>query len=186
MNNVNNFYDNLDLKYPEIAIALQDIDRTNPGLVKFSIPILTPNLDNSKIFTNKIYQNSSSLVNKNKGEFEVDDLILSNYVEIPVPREICCICDGIFYILRKDSILDVDNADTEIQGRLAGSGSVVEGGSFSVAGSVNGKMDFRSESLEGQINIMPKDRYIKEGSKWIVVFIGGDITKPRIVARYLD
>lgn len=186
MNNITNFYDNLDLRYPEIAIALQDIDRTNPGIVKFSIPILTPSLNNTEIFTNEIHQNSSSLVNKNKSIVEVDNIIQKNYVEIPVPEELCTICHGIFYVLEEDSILEVKDANTRIDGSLSGSGSVIEGGSFSVSGNVNGIMEFESENVKGQLNVIPKDRYIKKGSKWIVEFIGGDITHPRIVARYLE
>ena len=31
---------------------------------------------------------------------------------------------------------------------------------------------------------MTSSRYIKRGSKWIVVFVGGDVTKPRIIAPY--
>lgn len=124
MNNISNFYDILDLKYPEIGIAMQEIDRQNPGTVKFIIPILTPMMDNSRIIEQKIYQVNSNLRNANKKQIEVEHLGLANYVNIRMPKEVCW---------------------------------------------------------------TPYDeRYIPIGSKWIIVFVGGDITKPRVVARYYD
>jgi len=123
MQTMNNFYDNLDLKYPEIAIALEDINKTNPGLVKFSIPILTPSLDNSKKVSNIIHQNPGNLRNTKKTALEISNITISNYVEIPLNKALC--------------------------------------------------IDDYSD-------------YIPAGSKWIVVFIGGDITKPQIIGRYIE
>jgi len=125
---MSDFYDKLDLKYPEIAIAMEDIDRTNPGKVKFIIPVLTPNLDITKILSSTIYQNRANLKNNSSAKLEIETITLTNYIEIPVPREIC----GVTNISMEDGI------------------------------------------------------YIKKGSKWIVVFVGGDITKPRVISRYLD
>ena len=126
MNDVSNFYDELDLKYPEIGIAMDPINRVNPGVVRFIIPVLTPNMDNSKIVTSTIYQNSSNLKNSNKQSFEISNLTVTNYIEIPIPREICGIPKA------------------------------------------------------------PEDILIPKESKWIIVFVGGDITRPRAIARYLD
>lgn len=39
-------------------------------------------------------------------------------------------------------------------------------------------------SLGGSANIDYSDRYIEKGSKWIVAFVGGDITNPKIIAPY--
>lgn len=125
MNNVLNFYDTLDLKYPEIGIAIQDIDRSNPGLVKIIIPILTPNMDTTKIIQKIAYQNSSNLKNLNKNNVDIQNIQISNYIEIPFPKEICYTSD-------------ID------------------------------------------------DNIIKAGSKWLIVFVGGDITKPRAIARYIE
>lgn len=126
MDSIINFYDNMDLRYPEIGIAMQQIDRFNPGDVKFIIPVLTPNMDNSRLVESKIHQNKDSLMNKNKN-IEVESLDIRNYITIKMPREVC----SMFYIS--------DN-----------------------------------------------DRYIPSGSKWIIVFVGGDITKPRIIAPYTE
>ena len=126
MDSIVNFYDNMDLRYPEIGIAMQQIDRLNPGLVKFIIPILTPNMDNSRRVESKIHQNKDSLMNKNKN-IEIETLDIRNYITIKMPREVC----SLFYM-----------SDT--------------------------------------------DRYIPSGSKWIIVFVGGDITKPKIIAPYIE
>lgn len=126
MNSMTNFYDNLDLKYPEIGIAIQDINRLNPGKVKMIIPILTPNMDNTKAIEKVAYQNSSNLMNAKKN-VNIQNIKITNYIEIPFPSEICT----------------VSEYDT--------------------------------------------DRFtIEAGSKWIIVFVGGDITKPRPIARYID
>lgn len=130
MSNISDFYDKLDLRYPEIAIAIEDIYRPSPGRIKFIIPILTPIMDNSKIIEKTAYQTKYNLRNENKN-LEVNDIRITNYIEIPVPAEIC---------QTYNNIIEPDICEL----------------------------------------IIPK------GSKWIVVFIGGDITKPRVISRYLD
>jgi len=92
-------------------------------LVKFSIPILTPSLDNSKKVSNIIHQNPGNLRNTKKTALEISNITISNYVEIPLNKALC--------------------------------------------------IDDYSD-------------YIPAGSKWIVVFIGGDITKPQIIGRYIE
>lgn len=124
MIDMTNFYDVLDLKYPEIGIAIQDINRSSPGNVKVIIPILTPNMDNTKIIDTKIHQDSKNLMNENKNNINIRSIEVKNYIEIPFPKEICISLDD--------------------------------------------------------------DNIIKSGSKWIIVFLGGDITKPRPIARYMD
>ncbi len=126
MNNVVNFYDTLDLKYPEIGIAMQDIDRTNPGKVKIIIPILTPNMDSSKLIEKTAYQNSSNLKNAKKNTVNIQNIKITNYIEIPFPKEICTTFEG------------------------------------------------------------DEENIIKSGSKWLIVFVGGDITKPRPISRFID
>lgn len=125
MNTMYDFYDNMDLKYPEIAIAMDDIDRVNPGEVRFIIPVLTPLMDNSKPLIDTIRQNKSSLRNDQSVKLEVENIRVTNFISIKVPQEVC-------------------NA-------------------------------YRLDD---------SNRIIKAGSRWIVVFVGGDITKPRIVSRY--
>lgn len=127
MNNLQDFYDKMDLKYPEIAIAMDDIDRMNPGRVRFIIPILTPHMDKDKITNKTIYQNRSSLRNDKSVKLEIGDVGITNFIHINVPAEVCNV-----------------------------------------------------------YNLTNENRYIQAGSKWIVIFVGGDITKPRIISRYLD
>ena len=125
MNSMYDFYDKMDLKYPEIAIAMDDIDRANPGDVRFIIPVLTPLMNNTKPVSDIIRQNKLNLMNDKSVRLEIDNIRVTNTVSISVPQEVCNV-----YRLTNDN------------------------------------------------------RIIKSGSKWIVVFVGGDITKPRIVSRY--
>lgn len=124
MNSITDFYDSLDLKYPEIGIAIQDINRDNPGKVKMIIPILTPNMDSSREINKMVYQNTSNLMNENKINIGIRDINVTNYIEIPFQKEVC---------MSNDS-----------------------------------------------------NRIIEKGSKWLVVFVGGDITKPRVISRYIE
>lgn len=206
MNDMTNFYDELDLKYPEIAIAMQDIDRTNPGKVKFSIPILTPTMDNNKTKENIERQNTSNLINADKKGLDIQNIQISNYIEIPVPSELCTLDSGEYEIT--DGIINISNANesttgtatggSSISGNISGVGTVSEhAGSINVFGSIEGSMsisgftskgicNLSSGEITGRISIIPTDRIIPAGSKWIVVFIGGDITKPRIIGRYIE
>ena len=59
---IENFYDELDLKYPEIAIAIDKIDRLKPKNIRFGIPILTPYMNTSKAEESTIYQNKQNLL----------------------------------------------------------------------------------------------------------------------------
>ena len=78
MNNTNNFYDELELHDTEIAIAMDDIDRTKPEKIKFIIPVLTPYMDNSKISNNTIHQNKENLMNADTSSVEVNNLDVFN------------------------------------------------------------------------------------------------------------
>ena len=125
MNSMYDFYDKMDLKYPEIAIAMDDIDRANPGVIRFAIPVLTPLMNNDKPITDTIRQSRSNLMNDQSVKFEIENIKVTNTIRIPVPQEVC-------------NAYQLDDSN----------------------------------------------RIIKSGSKWIVVFVGGDITKPRIISRY--
>lgn len=81
MNN-SNFYDNLDLRYPEIAICLEDTD-TNIG--KFFIPILTPTLNKNEPF----YEIDNTFDKKNIENYDdlrLSPVYLSNYIELKLPK----------------------------------------------------------------------------------------------------
>lgn len=121
MNNNTNFYDTLDLKYPEIGVALQDINTSNPKNIKIAIPVLTPELQTKDIMKKNIKLNTSNLMNSYENMIETDDLELRNYMKLTIPSEVA--------------------------------------------------------TSKGE-------DYILKGSKWLIMFIGGDITKPKVTARY--
>ena len=147
MSNPSIFYENLDLKYSEIAIAMERIDRTSPGLVSFTIPILTPTMDNSKPIKKTVYQNKSNLRNSKNTAYEIGNIELSNTIPIEVPIEVT----GGLPLLALYKSLYINHPDINIG-----------------------------------VSIPDSIRYIPKGSKWIVVFVGGDITKPRIIAPYSE
>lgn len=181
------FYDELDLRYPEIAICLDKIDRTNPGTKNFYIPVLTPNLDTTslKTSTSTVYQNNANLENQNK--FAIGNVQIQNYIPITIPRELCAYVGGDFENKNVTSLSVKSSGKITISGYTGGSGGEVH--SHQTLAGV-GSLSFNgSESIfEGTINTIPvdSDRFIPAGSKWIVVFIGGDIGKPQIIGRYTD
>lgn len=206
MNDMTNFYDELDLKYPEIAIAMEDIDRVNPGKIKFSIPILTPSMDNNKTKENIERQNTANLMNADKKGLDIQNIQISNYIEIPIPSELCTLDAGTYEIIKgtinilnaAERVSGSANGNTSISGNISGTGSVSDyAGTINISGSVRGDMNISGfvtsgtanlsgGEISGNISIIPTDRIIPAGSKWIVVFIGGDITKPRIIGRYIE
>lgn len=182
------FYDELDLRYPEIAVCLDVIDRTNPGTKNFYIPVLTPNVDTDSLKTKvqTVRQTNATLANENKPN--IDSIEIQNYIPIKIPKELCAFVGGNF------NVVNVNSINVEGSGRITISGSTGSGGGIgshshsTLSGggtyTING-----SESLyKGILNIIPTDeyRYIAKGSKWIVVFIGGDINKPQIIGRYTE
>lgn len=169
MNDITSFYDNLDLKYAEIAICIEKIDRLNPGSPKFVIPILTPTMSIDSESSQSVYQNSSNLRNGDTAP-EVANITMNNYMKIPLPKELCGNYDTRFlqavrYL--EDVTLTCKNG----------------GGEYHWC---EGKLDKKFKTLYEIITSddLKLSRYIKKGSKWIVVFVGGDVTKPRIIAPY--
>ena len=80
------FYQNLDLRYPELAICIGKT--TSRYIAKFYIPILTPILDGTKpydITDNHVY--TSNIIN-NKNSMEILPCTTSNYLELIVPDNI--------------------------------------------------------------------------------------------------
>lgn len=138
-----NFYTELDLRYPEIAIAMDDIDILNPGMTRFIIPILTPGVVMTKPVSNTVYQSKHNLMNSNKAAFEINNIRMKNYITLPVTREVC---------------------GTNLMNYIFDTNS--------------------DEYYKFISNIPDNQRYIRRGSKWIVIFIGGDITNPSIIGRY--
>jgi len=121
------FYNSLDLRYPEVAIALEDIYVKSPGFVPFSIPVLTPTKGSSIENSNKVIQrDKSNLVNDDKDAVDVSDIEISNATYINLPSALCNI---------------------------------------------------------GPYIVKNEEDYIAKGSKWLIVFLGGDICTPIILRR---
>lgn len=134
------FYDNLDLKYGEIGIALTRIDRMNPGYVSFAIPSLNPNYGVDTVENKKIIQrNPSNIMNDKDNSVSIGDINVTNNLKIYIPKELCSLPYSIKYW-----------------------------------NSEKGKYEYTSE------------RYIHKNSKWLIMFIGGDIACPCIVCRLPD
>ena len=184
MNDMSNFYDELDLKYPEIAIAMERIDRLNPGTIQFSIPVLTPNMDNSKTTNTVVHQNTLNLKNKNKYQFEIENINVSNYISIPIPTELCAPSFDKLTItgghLQIGTLSDNETTITATLTRLEDSDI------YRIRGKYSGNPYMSAVRGELKCELYEEDRYIEAGSKWIVIFIGGDITKPQIIGRYYE
>ena len=81
MNN-KNFYKDLDLRYPEIAICIED---TNTKIGKFFIPILTPTVSKSHAWCER--NNTFSRKNIiNKDDLIIEPVYESNYIELKLPN----------------------------------------------------------------------------------------------------
>lgn len=114
-----NYYEKLDLKYPEIAIAAQTFYTTDSS-ANFYIPVLMPMMNSNSSGSRTKLPSSKNILNKNK--------------------------------------------------------PLISSSAYS-SGSIN--IPLRSERLGSwKYNKVPK------GSKFIVIFIGGDIDNPQILGRY--
>lgn len=179
------YYDELDLRYPEIAICIDRIDRTNPGIRNFYVPVLTPNLDTTSLQkkTETVRQDRSQIANANG--VNISNVQIQNYIPIYVPKELCAFVGGDFHVK------NVGDMEFESSGdhHISGNGTVGPPLSYSVL-NANGSLSYdgKESVYKGILNSIPTDeyRYIPKGSKWIVVFIGGDIGKPQLIGRYYD
>lgn len=186
------YYDGgeIDLRYPEIAIALEDIFRPNPGTIKFNIPILTQRFSADKAKTETKPLQSSNLLNENKN-IGINNSTSINYIEIKVPRELTAYLNGKFKVEEEmDNVIESENSfyDNSHTYSTESSGGDSHSHSFDIGGQGfneerHGKSHTKSKGLE---EIWAIDHTIKAGSKWIVVFIGGDINNPRIIAPYYE
>ena len=189
------FYTDMDLRYPEIAVCIERIDRVNPGTKKFYIPVLTPNVDTTSLKTkdNIVYQTNSNIANEQS--VSISNVTVSNYIEMTIPRELCGYVGGKHKIKGQGkSIFQAIKLALKGSTNISGTGTVGPADSYSVLSvsgarlssmDVNGtgNDEYTNEALE---EFDPVERYIEKGSKWIVVFIGGDINQPQIIARYTD
>lgn len=203
-----NFYEELDLKYIEIGYNMKPIDRTNPGIVPFNIPVLTPQMDNSTMKDSKIIQrDKSNIQNASVGSIEVSDLQMSNYIEIQVPKEICCLPSAEYFVegsLNYKGNMDAngsgsytfesfninvtgtvhDNRYTDGVGYVSASGNA-----SSSKANYSSKESFIADGkIDGTITLIPTKeyRYIPAGSRWAICFIGGDINMPMVMCKLPD
>lgn len=78
------FYQNLDLRYPELAICLED---SVNGIAKFYIPVLTPLLELDEPYDNTdINVNKSNILN-DSSSMEINACTTSNYLELCLPSK---------------------------------------------------------------------------------------------------
>ena len=137
-----NFYEELDLRYGEIAIAMKQIDRMKPGKIPFYIPVLTPNMSGEKEVSNKIIQrDKSTLSNIDKGTIDVSNVELCNTIEIEVPRELCTLPGALYDV---NGILNIRGSYS-----MSGNGKTEISGSLSGSENSSGSRDDKSISLSG-------------------------------------
>ena len=78
------FYKNLDLRYPELAICMEDC--TNIG--KFFIPILFPLLNNDQIQENTDLNISTRNIKSDIGNLNIGKCTTVNYIELKLPLHV--------------------------------------------------------------------------------------------------
>ena len=112
------FYKDLDLKYPEIAITLEKFSKHSDATVLCNIPVLLP-----------FMQNTADRINTANIENKVNNLGIGP----------CTIHKGTYLKINRE---------------------------------------------HSQYCPANRDGIVSAGEKFIVVFVGGDIDKPRIIGRY--
>lgn len=89
------FYKDLDLRYPELAICMEDcIDRG-----KFFIPILFPLLEKDKIDETTDLTISTKNIKSNIGNLDIQRCTTVNYIELKLPYGISTAKKGDQFII---------------------------------------------------------------------------------------
>ena len=99
------FYQDLDLRYPELAICLED---SVDGIAKFYIPILTPILDSSEPYDITDINISKSNILSDTSSMEINACTSSNYLELRLPTKE-------FMMSSLNSNNGIDNTRTPVQ-----------------------------------------------------------------------
>lgn len=88
-----NFYEtgNLDLRYPEIGICMEDTVGPN---VKMFIPIATPTLPSDDIYDNKDLAISTQNIISDTTSMFISPCTVSNYITIKLPSSIDSLSKG--------------------------------------------------------------------------------------------
>ena len=115
---MSDFYKDLDLKYPEIAITLESFNKYKDATVLCNIPVLLP-----------FMENSSSRIDTSNIENKDNNLAIGP----------CKIHNGTYIKINREYS---QNCPSDESGN------------------------------------------VRAGQKFIIVFVGGDIDKPRIIGRY--
>lgn len=80
-----NFYQNNDYPYIEIAVLMQDCNKYNPGSKPFYIPAIMPGVAKSTAQC-KTPQNTHNLKNKNK-QLGVNNITTTGSITLPIPKQ---------------------------------------------------------------------------------------------------
>ena len=81
----NDFYNQLDFKYPEIAVCMEDTDGPT---AKIFIPIATPTLSDSLIYDTKgLPLNLSNIKSTGINKGNISRVTESNYIEMKLPDD---------------------------------------------------------------------------------------------------
>lgn len=78
------YYQDLDLRYPELAICLEDANEN--GIAKFYIPVLTPILNSSDAYDETDLRVSKSNILNDSSSMEIKACTSSNYIELQLPE----------------------------------------------------------------------------------------------------
>ena len=78
------YYQDLDLRYPELAICLEDANEN--GIAKFYIPVLTPILDSSRAYDQTDLRVSKSNILNDSSSMDIRACTSSNYIELQLPE----------------------------------------------------------------------------------------------------
>lgn len=76
------FYQDLDLRYPELAICLEN---SVNGIAKFYIPVLTPILDSDTPYDTTDINIRKSNILSDTSSMEINACTSSNYLELHLP-----------------------------------------------------------------------------------------------------
>lgn len=198
----------MQINTAEIAIAKQPIFRPNPGIVKFYIPSLMENSSGEAKNNQPIIQRNTSIVNNDKSNINISSVTTSNYIDIYLPRELTGYIDGAF---DTSGLLYMDSNTTaptnlQLEGQLSLNldGSTEESGGddhshplkntlmstsqpWNFSGNIKSQNNILlSKAQPSFVNLQAQDNTIPINSKWIVIFVGGDIRYPVIIARCPD
>lgn len=196
--------------YPTIAICIEDIDRLTSKEYKFTIPSI--NFNKSSSTEDKTEEKNQGITNiANDSNIQIGKVEINNYFTIYLPKEVM---SSTYTTIGMNGTLTGEgnnNSSINFGSVNSNSGNVntnitipphpdtsytitsfimtlfkLGGGTISsIKQSIKSfRVHTKTTGDDNGMEIMPQDRYITKGSKWVVVFIDGDPSKPAIIARY--